>query len=144
MNTLIKSGQIPLLRRMMESFGNREDFFGSRLFDGDLMVPAVNIKETKSDFEIEVAAPGFEKKDFKLDIEDNVLIISAENNKETQDEKENYTRKEFSHSSFSRSFSLPEMVKEEDIKAYYENGLLHLTVQKTEQPSVTKKSIPIE
>jgi HSP20 family protein len=127
----------------MEDFWNNESLFDKALFNGDSRVPAVNIKENEKNFEIEVAAPGFEKQDFQLNLEDNVLTISAESSRQNQEEKESFTRKEFSYTSFSRSFSLPETVKDEEIKAHYENGLLHLTLTKAERVN-QKKVIPIE
>ena len=145
MNTLMRTTRMPSLRSMMEDFWNTESLFGKSLFNndgGDL--PAVNIKETDITFEIEVAAPGYKKEDFKVDIDNGMLTISAENKNESEESKENYTRREFSYSSFSRSFSLPETVKEEDVKAKYENGLLHMTLKKSEKAQVHKKTIAIE
>lgn len=144
MNTLIKTSPMPSLRRIMEDFWNNDSLFDRALFNGDKRTPAVNIRENEKNFEIEVAAPGFDKQDFQLNLEDNVLTISAENKKESQEEKENFTRKEFSYASFSRSFSLPETVKEEEIKAHYENGLLHLILNKADRPANQKKTIPVE
>jgi HSP20 family protein len=145
MNTLMKSTRVPLFRSMMEDFWNTENLFGRNVFDGDRGdLPAVNIKETDKTFDIEVAAPGFQKQDFKVDIEKGLLTISAENKSETEESQESYTRREFSYSSFSRSFTLPESVKQEDIKAKYDNGLLRLTLQKSEQAQVQKKMISIE
>lgn len=145
MNTLMRSTRMPSLRSMMEDFWNTENLFGRPAFDGDKGdLPAVNIKETEKNFDIEVAAPGYQKQDFKVDIDNGLLTISAENKSETEESKENFTRKEFSYSSFTRSFTLPENVKQEDIKAKYDNGLLRLTLQKNEQPQVQKKVISIE
>jgi HSP20 family protein len=141
----MKSTRVPLFRSMMEDFWNTENLFGRNPVDangGDL--PAVNIKENEKTFEIEVAAPGFQKQDFKVDIEKGLLTISAENKSETEESEENYTRKEFSFSSFTRSFTLPETVKQEDVKAKYDNGLLRLTLQKSEQAQIQKKMIPID
>jgi HSP20 family protein len=144
MNTLMRSTRMPSLRSMMEDFWNTENVFG-RAMNGDKGdLPAVNIKETEKNFDIEVAAPGFQKQDFKVDIDNGLLTISAENKNEKEESKENFTRKEFSYSSFTRSFTLPENVRQEDIKAKYDNGLLRLTLQKTEQPQIQKKMISIE
>lgn len=145
MNTLMRTTRMPSLRSMMEDFWNTESLFGKSLFAGDGGdLPAVNIKETDKTFEIEVAAPGYKKEDFKVDIDNGMLTISAENKNEAEESKENYTRREFSYSSFSRSFTLPETVKQEDVKAKYENGLLHMTLQKSEKALVQKKTIAIE
>lgn len=145
MNTLMRSTRMPSLRSMMEDFWNTENLIGRSVFDGDKGdLPAVNIKESEKNFDIEVAAPGYNKQDFKVDIDNGLLTISAENKNETEESKENFTRKEFSYSSFTRSFTLPENVKQEDIKAKYDNGLLRLTLQKIEQPQIQKKTISIE
>ena len=128
----------------MEDFWNAENWFGQNLLGTESTLPAVNIRENDQNFEIEVAAPGFQKEDFKLDVEKNVLTISAETKKENTEENDNYTRREFSYSSFSRSFTLPETVQEDQIKAKYENGLLNLTLQKSAKASAQRKSIPVE
>ena len=142
MNTLIKSSGIPSIRTLMEDFWNSENLL-ERAFRRDLL-PAVNIKENESNFEIEVAAPGFQKQDFKVDIQNDVLNISAETKDESTEEKDNYTRREFSYSSFNRSFSLPKNVKEENVQARYENGILKLKLEKAEKELPQKKSIAIE
>jgi HSP20 family protein len=99
-------------------------------------LPSVNINEDESSFRIEVAAPGLEKKDFKIETEGGYLIISSEKEQESTDEKENYRRREFSYSSFSRSFQLPENSLPEKIEAKYENGILRLVLPKKEHTSV--------
>lgn len=111
------------------------DFFDNdRFFDSDWLkkqsVPAVNVKETDKDFEIEVAAPGLSKKDFRIAVDNGVLTISSEKKEEKEQKEKDYTRKEFSYSSFSRSLTLPENVNEDDVKANYEDGLLKLNIAK--------------
>jgi len=96
-------------------------------------IPSVNIRETKDNYEVEVAAPGMDKTDFKVLLDGNTLSISSakENRQETNDE--GYTRREFSYQSFKRSFELPkDVVDQESITARYENGLLLLTIPKRE------------
>jgi HSP20 family protein len=100
-----------------------------RLFDGE-EYPAVNIVEGEKNYEIEVAAPGMKKDDFKIEIADSVLTISAQHEMEEKEEKKNYTRQEYYYNSFSRSFTLPENAKEDGLSAKYENGILRLTVAK--------------
>jgi HSP20 family protein len=97
-------------------------------------IPAINVKETNDDFEVEVAAPGMDKKDFKVELDGNMLTISSEKKNEWQDnDNERYSRKEFSYQSFQRTFQLPkDVVDAEKIQAKYENGLLHLTIPKKE------------
>ncbi len=111
------------------------DFFGAddltfdRLLKKDF-TPAVNVAEDEKKFEIEFAAPGMRKEDFKISIDKGILTVSAERKEEKEEKKKNYTRQEYSYNSFSRSFTLPENVKEDDIKARYENGVLKLDVAK--------------
>src|SRR5690606_15448514 len=123
------------------------DFFdGDRFFDSDLMqrtIPAVNIMEKDDSFEIELAAPGLEKKDFKVTVDRGVLTISAEKESRKEQKEENYTRKEFNYSTFSRSFALPETVSDEDIKGNYQNGVLKLPVKKKAPTKQPKKAIEI-
>ncbi len=107
--------------------------FDADLFDGDgksMMVPDANIVENEKDFRIELAAPGLERKDFKVEVDNNILSISAEKEEERKEEDSNYRRREFSYSSFSRSFTLPENSMPEKIDAKYENGILRLTLPK--------------
>lgn len=123
------------------------DFFdGDRFFDSDAMqksMPAVNIVENDDAFEIEVAAPGLEKKDFKVTVDKGVLTISAEKETRKEEKENNYTRKEFNYSSFSRSFALPDTVSDEDIKGNYQNGVLKLSVKKKAITKQAKKAIEI-
>lgn len=89
-------------------------------------MPAVNVKETPEAFDVEVAAPGFDKSDFKIGMEDGLLFIRAEkkSEKEEEDKDKSYLRKEFSYSRFERQFVLPDGIEEKDIKAEYVNGVL--------------------
>jgi HSP20 family protein len=128
--SLIKKSDWPSLKN-----GNwLSDFFDNdRFFDSTWLrttVPAVNVKELDKTFEIELAAPGLNKKDFKVTAENGILTISSEKKEEQEMKEKDYTRKEFSYSSFSRSFMLPENASEEDIKASYEDGVLKLHVGK--------------
>lgn len=126
------------------------DFFdGDRYFDAEWLrrvtVPAVNVKETDNGFEIELAAPGMTKKDFNITVDNHVMTISSEKKEEKKEEKDtDYTRREFSYSSFSRSFTLPENVVEDDIKATYEEGILKLNMgKKVFGPSKVRKAIEV-
>jgi HSP20 family protein len=98
-------------------------------------IPAVNIRETSDAFEVEMAAPGMTKDDFKIELDNNMLLISSEKENESEEkEGSNYTRREFSFQSFQRTFQLPkEVVDAEKIEARYENGLLHLVIPKKEE-----------
>ena len=84
--------------------------------------PAVNIKENDDKFELELAIPGKKKEDFNVEIDDHVMTISMESSSKNEVAEENYTRREFSYSSFARSFTLPETVAEDKIKASYNWG----------------------
>jgi HSP20 family protein len=95
-------------------------------------IPSANVKETGKDYVVELAAPGLERKDFKVEVTDHNLVISSEKKEEKKEEKEGYSRKEFSFSSFSRSFALPENVKEGDIDAKYKDGILKIVIPKKE------------
>lgn len=96
-------------------------------------VPAVNIKETDTNFGIELAAPGKTKEDFNIEIDHNVLTISSEEKSEKEETQGKYTRKEFNYSSFRRAFTLPETVNTDSINAIYENGVLHVSLPKKEE-----------
>jgi len=130
---------------LISNFFDDENFFNSRWLNGR-GVPAVNVKESDKNFEIEVAAPGYDKKDFNVSVENGVLTISAETQRKNDTkEDDNYRRKEFECSSFSRSFTLPQNISEKDINARYEDGVLKLTiVRKEETPRIAKKAIEIK
>lgn len=120
-----------------------DDFFSRDLWNRGLVnqsttnttIPAVNIKEAADHFEVEMAAPGMRKEDFKLELDGNNLTISSEvkNENEVKD-GERYTRREFSYQSFQRTFTLPRNVVDVDqINAKYENGVLQLLIPKREE-----------
>jgi len=97
-------------------------------------VPAVNIKENADSFEVEVAAPGMAKGDFKVTLDGNLLTISSAKEEQNEKHHDNYTRREFSYQSFQRSFELQrEVVDQDNIQACYENGMLRLTIPKKEE-----------
>ncbi|HXB08076.1 MAG TPA: Hsp20/alpha crystallin family protein [Puia sp.] len=102
-----------------------------------LTVPAVNIVERSDHFEISLAAPGMKKADFNVDVEGNLLTISAESEQRRDDNNERHTRREFSYTSFSRAFTMPDGVVRDKIDASYENGLLKLMLPKTEEAKKT-------
>ena len=114
--------------------GDWMDWKNSNFADVNSTLPAVNILENKNDFQIELAAPGLKKEDFKIDFDNGSLIISSEikDERETKDKK--FTRKEFNYRSFQRTFSIPKsLVNHEKITASYENGLLKVTLAKAEE-----------
>ena len=109
--------------------------WGNRDFsDTNSTLPAVNIKESAENFEVEVAAPGLEKKDFKIELDHDVLTISSEKKDEKESEEgQEFTKREFSYQSFSRSFTLPNTADSEKIEATYENGILRVVIAKKEE-----------
>jgi HSP20 family protein len=121
---------------MDDFFDNRawvRDMLPERFWNGKRAEPALNIKETDDNFEIELAAPGFGKKDFEVTIEDGCLNIKAEKSTSDEETEENYTRREFSYNAFERSLQLPESVKQEAIKAKYNDGILSFNLAKKEE-----------
>ena len=142
MSTLAKTNGFPSLKSMMEDFWNTDGFFSPAVFNREVL-PAVNIKDTKKGFELEVAAPGFQKEDFKITTENGVLTISAETKNEQKEETDNYTRREFTRSSFTRTFSLPDNVLADNIKASYKDGLLSVELEKDQKAAVSRKQIAI-
>jgi len=122
--------------------GLLDDFFSRELFNWGnnnfsatrTTVPAVNIRETSEAFEVELAAPGMNKADFKITLDHNYLTIASSRQQEQNTDERGYTRREFSYQSFSRSFELPaDVVDAEQIQASYENGLLKLVIPKKEE-----------
>ena len=121
---------------LFDDFLNR-DFFNwglTNYSDTNTSIPSVNIKETSDNYEVEVAAPGMTKKDFKVQLDGNVLTISSEKTVKQEDDTDvRYASREFSYQSFSRTFNLrKDVVDTEKIQAKYENGILHLLIPKME------------
>lgn len=114
------------------------DWNNSNFSNTDTSLPAVNIRESSDSFEVEMAAPGMTKKDFNIELNNNLLTISSEKmDKNERKEGERFTRKEFSYQSFQRSFMLPkEVVDDDKINARYENGVLYLHIPKKEEAKV--------
>lgn len=125
-----------------------DDIFKDDFFEDDSLMPAVNVKEHKDDFEIELAAPGFNKKDFEVTIEDDVLHVSGQKELEKEENEDEYSRQEFSYKSFKRSMMLPPSVDlNQDVKATYKNGILKVKLLKREEAILeepAKKVIKID
>jgi HSP20 family protein len=107
-------------------------------------IPAVNILETETSFDIELAAPGLKKEDFKINLEKNLLTVAAEVKIDETAEVKNYSKKEFGYQSFSRLFTLPESVDPTKIEAAYNNGILTLTVAKKEEAKLQAREIEVK
>ena len=128
-------------------FSNQFPTLFDRFFENDLFdwsnknfsstnttLPAVNIKEFTDRFEVDLAAPGLDKKDFKIELNNDQLTISSEKRKEKEINKdEQFTRREFSYQAFSRSFTLPNTVHSDKISAKYENGILKISIPKRDE-----------
>ncbi|HXB14040.1 MAG TPA: Hsp20/alpha crystallin family protein [Bacteroidia bacterium] len=113
-------------------FLTMNDFFSSNHGGKASFVPSVNISEKADAYQVELSVPGFNKEDFKIEAEKDVLRVSCEHKEEKKDETKQFTRREFRYGSFSRSFTLPENANVEAIKASYENGILVLDIPKKE------------
>ena len=138
----------PFANLVTSDFFDMEDFFDNiwkrgmfsdRFWNGRSGEPALNIKETEDHYEIELAAPGFDKEDFEITIDSGYLNISAKKSEEQEEKEEEFTRREFSYKEFERSLLLPENVAEEEIQAKYKNGILKFNLVKKE---VEKKQEP--
>jgi HSP20 family protein len=136
--SIIRRNQFPAMSSFFDDFFTR-DLSGWGLNNGsetNTTIPAVNIRETNDHFEVEMAAPGMNKEDFKVELDGNQLTISSEKKKEQEqtDEQQRYSRQEFSYESFQRTFTLPKDVVDADkIAAKYNNGVLYLTIPKKEE-----------
>lgn len=107
-------------------------------------VPAVNIAETSDAYRIELAAPGLAKDDFKINVNGDVLTISAEKKSESKDENTKYSKREYSYTSFTRSFTLPDGIDHHGIDANYKDGVLNVAVGKKEEAKVASRLIEVK
>lgn len=121
------------------------EFLGRPIGHDDVRrsIPSVNIVEREKDFHLRLLAPGHGKEDLKLNVENEVLTISAERKKEELKENERWTRREFSHSAFTRSFRLPEHVDADGISAEFVDGVLHVSIPKTGTAKPRSREISI-
>ncbi len=113
-------------------------------FEKTLSIPAVNITEVDGQYNVSVAAPGMKKNDFKIDLNGDILTISAEKEETKEDKDKHYNRREYNYSSFSRSFTLPEEVEREKIEAKYEDGVLNLVLPKNGVAKAAAKTIAVK
>src|SRR6201995_1759827 len=118
-----------------------DTFFNERMIT---RVPAVNISESENSYHVELAAPGLKKEDFKLNLERNQLTISVEQSSDHQDNHKNYSKREYSYSSFVRSFTLPESADDSRIDASYTDGILHIEIAKREEAKMVRRQIEIK
>ncbi|WMI67360.1 Hsp20/alpha crystallin family protein [Mangrovimonas sp. YM274] len=102
-------------------------------FNTGITAPAVNIKETNEAFHLELAIPGMKKSDFDINVENKILTISSEVKTLDEEKNDHYTRREFGYSSFKRTFTLPDAVEPENIKATYQDGILEVNLPKRDE-----------
>lgn len=102
-------------------------------FNSGITLPKVNIRETKDAYFVDMAVPGIKKEDFHIDLDNQMLSISTETKQENENNEENLIRREFGYSSFKRTFSLPETINEDKIKAAYRDGILSIHLPKKEE-----------
>jgi HSP20 family protein len=130
---------MPGVNDIFESIFN-DTFFSDRVVS---RTPAVNISESESHFYIELAAPGLKKEDFKLNLERNVLSVSAEQTPGNENNQKNYSKKEFNYGAFVRSFTLPESADPNAIDAAYTDGILRVDIAKREEAKAVRREIEI-
>jgi HSP20 family protein len=130
--SLVKRSDRPFGSSLLADLFDNDRFFASPWLSGR-STPAVNIRENEKNYEVELAVPGYDKQDFTISVDHGLLTVSAEKREETEKKEDNYTRREFGFSSFSRSFNLPTNTEEENIDAKYADGVLKLTIEKTKE-----------
>jgi HSP20 family protein len=131
---------LPGFNDVFESIFN-DTFFNDRMV---ARVPAVNISESENSYHVELAAPGLKKEDFKLNLERNQLTISVEQSSDHRDNHKNYSKREYSYSSFVRSFTLPESADDSRIDASYTDGILRIEIAKREEAKMVRRQIEIK
>jgi HSP20 family protein len=147
MNTLVKKNNGRQLADPWMDFFDVDNMFGrSWMKPFDKSLPAVNISENEKTYNVEVVAPGMKKEDFKVNVEEDILTISAESKHESSEEDKDrqYSRREYSHSSFTRSFRLPDNAKDDAIDACYQDGVLKLSIPKTKEQVKATKEIKVK
>jgi len=132
----------PVYNDVFESFFNADPFLAKSTINRN---PAVNIAENENEFHIELAAPGLKKEDFKINLEQNLLSVSAERKEEKteSDETKKYNRIEYNYKSFMRTFTLPETADYAKISAEYKEGILFISVVKKEEAKILSREIAI-
>ncbi|PST82836.1 Hsp20/alpha crystallin family protein [Pedobacter yulinensis] len=141
--SLIKfNGNKPAINGFSDVFESvfNDSFFSDRLI---ARVPAVNVAETADGYHIEMAAPGLSKEDFHIQLDRKLLTISVEKQQSEKSDRESYSRREFSYTSFVRSFALPDSADDSNIEASYANGILDIRVAKKEEAKQMTRRIEI-
>ena len=131
---------LPGFNDVFESIFN-DTFFNDRMIT---RVPAVNMSETADYFQVDLAVPGLKKQDFKISLNRNVLNIGVELQAQNNEEEKRYAKREFSYSSFVRSFTLPEQADHNRIEAFYEDGILKVEIAKKEEAKIASRQIELK
>lgn len=139
-NNGLKNNAHPFFNDVFDSLLN-DSFIGDKLV---ARVPAVNIAENDNEFHIELAVPGLKKEDFKINLDKNILTVSAEKKSENPEETKKFSKREYSYNSFVRSFTLPDSVDHSKIEADYTDGILKLTVAKREEAKFQSREIAVK
>jgi HSP20 family protein len=129
--------EVPQRRSMLSELWDMDDLFSPGIFQE--RIPCVNVSESINDYTLEVMAPGLSKNDFAIAIENGSLIVSSEKEEQSEEKEKHYTRKEYSYNAFKRSFTLPDSVNKDAVKANYKDGILTITLEKT---ATAKKERP--
>jgi HSP20 family protein len=132
---------------LMPGFNDVFDSIFNDTFFNDRMVtrvPAANISESADHFHVELAAPGLKKEDFKINLDQNVLSVSVEQQREESNVQKSYSKREYSYSSFVRSFTLPDSANAESIEAVYTDGVLKIDIAKREEAKSIRRQIEIK
>ena len=142
--TLVKFNNRPVNRVFNSVFDDLLNQFPATWKDSSLHFPPVNIHETADAYHVELSAPGLNKEDFQVKVEDGLLTISYEQKEETRSEEYKTVRREFSQRSFKRSFTVEDQVNVDNIEAKYDQGVLKLRLPKKEQAKPAVKQISIQ
>ncbi|MFL1896213.1 Hsp20/alpha crystallin family protein [Aquimarina sp. 2-A2] len=134
--------RFPWINDNVSNWLDTNEFFSDDFFVKDRDLPAMNVKEHKDDFEIELAVPGYSKEDIEVTMEDDMLHVCAKSKKEEVEEDETYTRREFNYREFDRKLQLPNTIdQKKDVKATYKNGILKFKLPKKEEAKELPKKI---
>ena len=136
----VNNSLLPGFNDVFETIFN-DTFFNDRMIS---RVPAANISETADHYHVELAAPGLKKEDFKLSLDRNVLSVSVERRNENTNEQKNYNKREYSYTSFVRSFTLPDSADYNRIEASYTDGVLKVDIAKKEEAKAVTRQIEIK
>jgi len=145
--TLVKFNNNKGANALMPGFNDVfESIFNDTFFNDRMIarVPAVNISETAESYHLELAVPGLKKQDFKISLDRQVLNVSVEQQNESNEEDKRFSKKEFSYTSFVRSFTLPELADQSRIEAAYEDGVLKVDIAKKEEAKIASRQIELK